>query len=475
MTTGARRPRPAVSRFGKERGIPEPDIPARPPSDFETTGRRASIVGLGAFGADPARALFFRVMCLGVAVLGWVYVAIMGAVLLHRSPPAAGFDLQLLLDAARRVAGGGSPYDPNAVAHGLTATDLFYSYPPVVAQALVPISGLPTWLILTFWCIGAGVGVAAMSALLARAPIGRPAKMLPALPLDAALLTLAAAPLFFPLTSSLWFGNVDAWFPLLVGLVVLTLPAEGLGPSRMTSLAGGAALALAAAIKLHPGSLVVWLALRRRSRSPRWPYAAVLAGVIATGAAILLVSLLLGGAGPWHDYIDYLRVSSAADLADRLNIGPASQLALLVDNHGLAHGLAVVFAVVAIAGTVVASRLVRDTLESFGWAVVASLILLPVTWYHYPVALIPVAVAAWTRSRGMPQARRVSIALFIAWILADAAIALPVTTWIAVALVLVAVRTSRPSSSPTLGQVAPTVEAGLASGGAIDRVEVISK
>jgi hypothetical protein len=118
---------------------------------------------------------------------------------------------------------------------------------------------------------------------------------------------------------------------------------------------------------------------------------------------------------------------------------------------------------------------VRDTLESLGWAVVASLILLPVTWYHYPVALIPVAIAAWTRSRGMPQARRVSITLFVAWILADAAIALPVTTWIAMALVLVAVRMSRPSSSPTLGQVAPTVEGGPASGDAIDRVEVISR
>lgn len=462
MTTGAGRPRPTWPRAGKEGGIPEPDAPARPPSDFETAGRRANIVGLGAFGADPARALFFRVVCLGVAVLGWVYLALMGAVLLHRSPPAAGFDLELLLDAARRVAGGGSPYDPNAVAHGLTATDLFYSYPPVVAQALVPISGLPTWLILTFWCVGAGVGVAVMSALLARAPIGRPAKILPALPFDTVLLTLAAAPLFFPLTSSLWFGNVDAWFPLLLGLVVLTLPAEGLGPSRITSLAGGAALGVAAAVKLHPGSLVVWLALRGRARSTRWPYGAVLVGVIATGAAILSVSLLVGGAGPWHDYIDYLRVSSAADLADRLNIGPASQLALLLDNHGLARGLAVVFAVVAIAGTVVASRLVRDTLESFGWAVVASLILLPVTWYHYPVALIPVAIAAWTRSRGMPQARRVSITLFVAWILADAAIAVPVTTWVAMALILVAVRKSRPSSGP-------------ASGDAIDRVEVVSR
>jgi len=121
------------------------------------------------------------------------------------------------------------------------------------------------------------------------------------------------------------------------------------------------------------------------------------------------------------------------------------------------------------------ARLVRDPLLSLTCAIVASLIVLPVTWYHYPVALIPVAIAAWTRSRGMPQARRVSITLFVAWILADAAIALPVTTWIAMALVLVAVRMSRPFSSSTLGQVAPSVEDGPASGDAIDRVEVVSR
>jgi hypothetical protein len=62
----------------------------------------------------------------------------------------------------------------------------------------------------------------------------------------------------------------------------------------------------------------------------------------------------------------------------------------------------------------------------------------------------------------MPQARRVSITIFVAWILADAAIALPVTTWVAMALVLVAVRKSRPSSGPALGD-------------AIDRVEVVSR
>jgi hypothetical protein len=60
------------------------------------------------------------------------------------------------------------------------------------------------------------------------------------------------------------------------------------------------------------------------------------------------------------------------------------------------------------------------------------------------VALIPVALAAWTRSRGSSAGRRVTWALLGAYLVADVAIVLPVGLWLAVALLLVAVRWSRP-------------------------------
>jgi hypothetical protein len=409
-------------------------------------GRPAGLLGPGAFSADPARSCFVRVVCLVVAALGWANVAILGRAMLGQSPPAAGFDLELLLNAARRVAAGDSPYDPGAVAHGLQARDLFYSYPPFVAQVLAPLAGLPTWLVLTGWCLGAGAGLVLIAALVARAPIGRPGTALPALALDSALLTLAAAPFFFPFTVALLFGNVDAWFPLLFGAVALTLVSHGATPSRVTSMAGGVALAVASAVKLHPGTLVVWLAARRPAAGNRWPQGTVIAAVIATGLSILAVSLLAGGVGPWRDYVDYLSLGSAADLASRVNIGPASQLALLAGDSGLARPLAVVFAGVAVVATIAAARLVRDPLESLAWAIVASLIVLPVTWYHYPVALIPVAIAAWTRSRGAARARSVSVALAAVVLVADVSVALPVAIWLAVVLLFVAVRRSRPQS-----------------------------
>jgi hypothetical protein len=401
--------------------------------------------GVGVFGADPARRLFARVACLVVAVMGWANLAVLGRAMLSKNPPEAGFDLQLLLDAGKRVAAGGSPYDPNAVANGLQARDLFYSYPPVVAQILAPVSGLPTWLVLTGWCLGAAAGLVVMAALLARSPIGRPTSAPAALSLDAALLTLAAAPFFFPFAIALLFGNVDAWFPLLFGAVALTLASGRAIPSRATSAAGGVALAIASFVKLHPATVLVWLAARRPPARRVWRSGAMAIGAaIAAGAAILAVSLVVGGAGPWREYLDYLRVGGGADLASRVNIGPASQLALLAGNSSLARPLAVAFGVVAVVATVAIARLVRDPLESFGWAVVASLVVLPVTWYHYPVALIPVALAAWTRSRGTPRGRRVTSALVVTYLIGDAALLLPVALWLAAASLFVAVRWSRP-------------------------------
>jgi Glycosyltransferase family 87 len=434
----------------------------------------AGFFSAGAFSADPARSCFVRVVCLVVAALGWANVAILGRAMLAQSPPAAGLDLELLLNAARRVAAGDSPYDPGAVAHGLQARDLFYSYPPFVAQVLTPLAGLPTWLVLTGWCLGAGAGLVLIAALLARAPIGRPATALPALSLDCALLAFAAAPLFFPFTIALLFGNVDAWFPLLFGAVVLTLASHGTAPSRATSIAGGVALAVASAVKLHPGTMVVWLAARRPAAGTRWPHRTVIAAVIATGISILAVSLLVGGVGPWRDYVDYLRLTAAADLASRVNIGPASQLALLAGDSGLARPLAVVFAGVAVVATIAVARLVRDPLESMSWAIVASLIVLPVTWYHYPVVLIPVALVAWTRSRGTARARSVTLALAAGVVVADVAIALPVAIWLAVVLLFVAVRRSRPQSGlePILA-AEPPLAAGPSQAEAISPAAVL--
>jgi hypothetical protein len=95
----------------------------------------------------------------------------------------------------------------------------------------------------------------------------------------------------------------------------------------------------------------------------------------------------------------------------------------------------------------------------------ASFVVLPVTWYHYPTALIPIAVAAWARSRGAPAGRSVTAALVAAYFVADAAILFPVALWIAVALVGAAVRWSRATGSDAAvnRQLEPVVVSSEAS------------
>ena len=62
------------------------------------------------------------VVWLGVAWIGWT--------LWQNSPPRAGFDLALLLEGARRVLAGETPYDPAMLAGASPdAVELFYSYP----------------------------------------------------------------------------------------------------------------------------------------------------------------------------------------------------------------------------------------------------------------------------------------------------------------------------------------------------------
>ena len=415
-------------------------------ADKRPAAARAGGDSSGAFSSDPSRQRLARLVCFAVAVFGWANLAILGFVGLSKDPRTAGFDLQLLLDAGKRVAAGESPYDFNAVAHGLEARDLFYSYPPIVAQFLAPLSSFPAWVILAGWCLGSAVGLAFVAGFIARSPVGRSGSGRPADSFDVALVATAAAPFFFPFLVALLFGNMDAWFPFLFGVVVLILACGRAAPSRAASVAGGIALAIASVVKLHPGSLAVWLAVRwHRGWEPRSGLATSIAAAVAAGAALLAASLVVGGIGPWRDYVDYLRVTGNADLATWVNIGPASVLALLAGDNNLAHVLAVVFAVAAVVGTVAAARLVRDPLLSLSCAIVASLIVLPVTWYHYPVVLIPIALAAWLRSRGTPDARRVTRALLGAYVVADAAILFPVVLWLGVALLFTAVSWSRPS------------------------------
>ena len=367
-----------------------------------------------------------------VGISGLVGLVVIAAQLAAMIPPRVGDDLRLLIQAAIHWRDGATLYTAAGANSSLVAESLFYSYPPLVAQALVPLTALPFGIVLGGWAAGAWAGLAAVAHRLGR------------MGWSVTLPAVALAAFVYPFAIAALFGNVNVWFPLLFGLVLLAV----VSPGRGSAVAGGIALAVASAVKLHPATLGVWLLARRWHEGPAGPSGRILAVAVAAGLGLVGASLLVGGTGPWVDYVAFLRGGATqADIVSPLNIGPASQIALALGlSEGFARTIQLPVTLVALAATIAAGRLLEDPVASYGAATIASLVVLPVTWFHYPVALIPVAIAAAARSEHATRPATVA-ALMAAVVAAGLAIVAPVSVWIAVTFVLLAVHVSRPRTA----------------------------
>ena len=379
-----------------------------------------------------------------VAVIGWAGVIAIGLQLAAMATPALGFDLELLLEAGRALSSGRSPYEVDLVGGAApTATDLFYSYPPPVAQSMVVFAGVPSYLMLLLWGAGAVGGLLVISEILRRrlAP-DRPRRTV-------LLLVAAAAPLTLPFTVGLLFGNYDVWFPLLYGLMLAAMLTRSVG----TGIAGGIGLVLAS-VKLHPASMAVWFVVRWL-RDRRGGADNALLTAIGLGVFMVAASVAVGGLGLWADYVAVVRSGTGAVIVDPRNAGIAAMAASLLGlGDPAARAIHVGVAVLAVGVTIWAGLRRADPLESFGWATAASLSTLPVTWYHYPSAMIPVAIAAWLRA-APPDRRRVAVCLVAAELVAVVALAILPLLWLAIGLVILAARWSLRSAS-----VAAALEGG---------------
>jgi hypothetical protein len=299
------------------------------------------------------------------------------------------------------------------------AVELFYSYPPPVAQAMTLLAWMPNGLVLVLWGIGATLGFGLVAARLANAS-DRPTWPM-------AVRAIAIAPLVLPFAVAVLFGNLDVWYPLAYGALLLTaLP----GASGRTQVAGGIAVVVISIAKLQPAPLLLWVALRAY-RDHGGAQGRVLTAAVAAGLGILALSLVVGGVQPWIDYVQVVKAGAGADLVDPRNIGPVSLIAQAtgLDANALRWLQVAVIAGVVIATAIAASR-IRDPLFSLALAGAASLVTLPVTWYHYPAALLPVCVALAIRWRtARPW-------LIFAIVLADVAIVSLPIVWLAVAVVV---------------------------------------
>ena len=109
------------------------------------------------------------------------------------------------------------------------------------------------------------------------------------------------------------------------------------------------------------------------------------------------------------------------------------------DAESLARTVQIPVTLAALLVTALAAWRLRDPVESLAWGATASLVILPVTWYHYPSALLPFALAALLRAQGTATARTTNSLLLAAGVVAALAIAWLPLLWVAIGLVLGAV------------------------------------
>jgi hypothetical protein len=385
------------------------------------------------------------------AVVFWAAIAYLGVLMFNAIPRIAAFDLDLLVAAGRSVADGQSPYGAGMLSGSAPhAVDLFYSYPPIVGQVLAPISSLPLGVVAIGWSI---VSIALLALAVVR--IGQlVAPQVGAPPVASA--TIAAAAMTFPLLIAVLFGNLDAFFPALYGAVLIA----ALSPRLRDGVLGGAAIAIGTLTKVYPGGLGLWFLVRAaRARSAdRRPLLVTVAAAVLVAAGIVAISVLLFGLAPWQDYATVASTAARAELVDGRNAAPAAQLALWLHlDSGAARVLHLPVLALAVAAITAAAWFVADPIESLAIAATASLFLLPVSWIHYPAALLPFGAAAVLRAQGGDPVvgRRVGALAAGALVAGALSIAWMPSLWIAVALALLAVHASAPGVTASAAETVP--------------------
>lgn len=224
--------------------------------------------------------------------------------------------------------------------------------------------------------------------------------------LSALLPLLCALLICEPLREQLIQGQLNLWLLLLI---TLTWSSARSG----NSIAAGAWLGLATAIKLFPGFLMLYFVVRRDWR-------AVLSGGLALGLASAATALICGP----ESYADYVRhvmptmppwTGSFTNwslpglwcklFAPTGHYGPTEPLWDAAWLRPLATAISTILICGLLAGSAWRDRGPRDFDRSFGLAVVGMLLVSPVTWSHYfLLLLIPLAVA-FCATTGRPVRR----------------------------------------------------------------------
>ena len=265
-----------------------------------------------------------------------------------------------------------------AVLHGrdlyqLRFAWLSFTYPPFAAVVFTALAAVP-WGVAAAVLTGASA-VALPVALYMALRLPRPRREPAALVWPLALAAAVVAIWLEPVRTALGYGQVDILVALAV-LYDLTRPD--------TSRHKGAAIGLAAGLKLTPAIFVAYLLITRRYRAAATA-TAVFAGTVAVGFAVLPASSVWYWAGR---FANPGRVSQIQDPENQSLLGALARTMHTADVLPVGLPLA---AVVAVAGLALAAAAARRGDEALGFSLCAitGLLVSPISWTHHWVIAIP--------------------------------------------------------------------------------------
>jgi alpha-1,2-mannosyltransferase len=254
-----------------------------------------------------------------------------------------------------------------------------FTYPPIAAVLLSPLSLVPMTAAVTVLTLGSIALAAVVLAVFLRRLAGS------AFSWPWALAWLMPPALFLePLRNNMAYGQVNV---VLMAMVTLDcLVAEPRWPR-------GALVGLAAAVKLTPAAFVLFFLIRRDYRA---------AGVAASS---FLIATGAGFALGWHDSVQYwTRIVFDVDRIGNPAYAPNQSIEAVMARAGLdMHSMAVTAVWLAASAAVVAvtCRGMRHALQSGDdcWALslnaLAALLISPISWSHQWVWIAPALLTLW--------------------------------------------------------------------------------
>ena len=248
-----------------------------------------------------------------------------------------------------------------------------FLYPPPSAAFAIPFAALSssTWTpgYLVWIAFGLAVAVVTIYAVSRAERLAARFEVLR----GAGWLLLVGAFLAMPaVLTELINGNVHLLLFALLGVGWLGVRR---GDARGDAI-GGAAVGLAALVKIFPGVVILWFALTRRWRAVGWAFGAALAASVVT--------LPVTGVQAWLDYPAVL-LHMDAPVDPTWSVAPTTWL-----TAALGFQLARTIVTLAGLGVVVAAARRLDARSGYGVAVLIGLLITPILWSHYlTIATLP--------------------------------------------------------------------------------------